>query len=207
MKIVNYLIVLTFLSGSLFMTSCGGGSDQGTSQKDQETTTEEQAEEQQESKDRDQGTVKNDEEEMDSGEDQKVVDKSGMDDPAEITVKTPGTTMQNMHYDVDVIKLNQGQKVTVTLDNVAPEDAAAMKHNFVVTKEADAKDVARKGMQSGKDNNYLPDNKEKVLAYTEVVDQGKQTKVEFTLDEKGTYKFICTYPGHYPTMQGTIEVK
>ncbi len=207
MKIINYLIVLSFLSGSLFMTSCGGGSDQSTSQKDQETTTQEQAEEQKETKDRDQGTTKSDEEEMNPGEDQKVVDKTGKDGPAAITVKTPGTTMQNMRYDVDVIKLNQGQKVTVTLDNVAPEDAAAMKHNFVITKEADSKDVAQKGMQSGKDNNYLPDNKEKILAYTEVVDQGDQTKVEFTLNEKGTYKFICTYPGHYPTMQGTIKVK
>ncbi|MFN5664281.1 MAG: plastocyanin/azurin family copper-binding protein [Bacteroidota bacterium] len=31
--------------------------------------------------------------------------------------------------------------------------------------------------------------------------------VEFTAPEPGTYTYICTYPGHWMAMQGTLIVE
>lgn len=191
------------LAGTFTLTSCGGGSTNESTSSDEESTTKEKKTE---TSSEDPKENKEEAKEESSG-DRSVVDKTGKSGPVEIMVKTPGNNMQNMRFDVQKIKLDKGQKVKLTLNNVAPEDAAAMKHNFVVTKESDAKSVANKGMKAGKDAGYLPEDKSKILAHTEVLDQGDQTTIEFSLDKAGTYKYICTYPGHYPTMKGTIKVQ
>lgn len=140
-----------------------------------------------------------------TAEEQKVVDKTGMDGKAEITVNTPGESMQEMRYDVDVIKINSAQKVKLTLNN--PAEAEAMKHNFVVVKQADAQSVAKAGLEAGKEKGYLPEDRDKIYAASELVDPGEQTTFEFSLEEAGKYEFICTYPGHYPLMKGKIVVE
>ncbi len=198
-KTNQLLAVIIFLNGLVALSGCGGGSQKQTNGSQEKAT--QNTEKQKKKSAKSDGAKK-----QKTAKNEKTVDKRGKGSPVAITVKTPGTTMQNMRYDVSVIKLNKGQTVQLTLKNIAPEDAAAMKHNFVVTKKQDAKTVANKGMKAGKDAGYLPENKDKILAHTKVVEQGKQTQIAFTLNKTGTYKFICTYPGHYPTMQGTIEV-
>jgi len=136
-----------------------------------------------------------------------VIDKTGKAGPALITVTTPGDNMQNMRFDVQRIKIKAGQQVQLTLKNVAPKGAAAMHHNFVVVKTGKAKTVAGKGMKAGEAADYLPEDKSNLIAHTKMLDPGETTRIEFTIDKAGQYKFICTYPGHFPTMQGTIEVK
>lgn len=205
MKIRMLSVFALCVSGSLMLAGCGGGGNQQSSGSDQSAEESKESKESMEKADED---MEKEEEKASAKEDEeKIVDKTGMDGPVEITVKTPGTTMQNMRYDVDEIHLNKGQKVKLTLKNVAPEDAAAMKHNFVVVKKADAKEVATKGMKAGSEKGYLPENKEKIKAHTEVLEQGEETTITFTIDEAGTYEYVCTYPGHYPTMKGTIMVK
>ncbi len=197
--IKSFSLAALFLAGIFTQTGCGGGNTNDGSASNEESTTKDEKPQMDENSD--------EADKDESSGDRRIIDKTGKSGPVEIMVKTPGNNMQNMRFDVKKIKLNKGQKVKLTLNNVAPEDAAAMKHNFVVTKEADAKSVANKGMKAGEDSGYLPEDKSKILANTEVLDQGEQASITFTIDEAGTYKYICTYPGHYPTMQGTIKVQ
>jgi plastocyanin len=40
-----------------------------------------------------------------------------------------------------------------------------------------------------------------------MAEPGKTVTFEFTAPEAGTYTYICTYPGHWMKMQGTLIVE
>jgi len=43
---------------------------------------------------------------------------------------------------------------------------------------------------------------------TEVAKPGETVEVTFTApEEPGAYTYLCTYPGHWATMQGTMRVE
>jgi azurin len=65
-------------------------------------------------------------------------------------------------------------------------------------------------MQAGVAADYLPADKAKLVAYTKLVGGGESASTTFkTADLKAgtTYKFFCTFPGHFGVMQGTFAVK
>ena len=43
-----------------------------------------------------------------------------------------------------------------------------------------------------------------VIAHTRLIGGGESDEVEFTINQPGVYDFICSYPGHWGTMQGKI---
>jgi azurin len=45
-----------------------------------------------------------------------------------------------------------------------------------------------------------------IIAHTPMSAPGETVTVEFTAPAEGDYPYICTYPGHYMTMQGTMHV-
>lgn len=194
---IQLLMTILLLAGTLVFSSCGGGSQKDSSEDKEKSEAQKEEKEQKNKKDKEDKKEK-------MKKDKKVVDKTGEGDEVSITVKTPGENMQDMRYNVDVIKIKKGQKVKLTLNNVA--ESQAMQHNFVVVKEENAKKVANEGMKNP-DNGYLPKGKKNVLAATKMAKPGDKVEAEFTIEEKGTYKFICTYPGHYPNMTGTIKVQ
>ena len=53
---------------------------------------------------------------------------------------------------------------------------------------------------------YVPDST-KVLYATKLLDPGQQTKLAFTAPgQAGEYPYLCTYPGHWRRMVGTLAV-
>ncbi len=199
MRKFQYFLTVS-LAATLTLTSCGGGgsqSNQNNAEKDQTQQRPDMAKQEKDSKSKADGAS-----EM---ADSAMADLTNAGDQASVTVKTPGTNMQNMRYDLNMIKIQKGQTVQLTLKNVAPESAKAMKHNFVVVKPQNARDVATAGMKN-KANDYLPKDQSNILAHTKILNPGEKTTVTFTMGETGTYEYICTYPGHYPTMKGKIKV-
>jgi azurin len=80
-----------------------------------------------------------------------------------------------------------------------------MAHNVVVlvkgTDIVDFADVAR----YAKNEQYVPSSVESlVIAHTKMVNGGQSDEVDFMITEPGTYDYICSYPGHWGTMQGKI---
>ena len=43
-----------------------------------------------------------------------------------------------------------------------------------------------------------------IVTYTPLAGPGERTAVVFTMPPPGEYPFICTFPGHYSFMQGTL---
>src|SRR5690606_42039248 len=87
---------------------------------------------------------------------------------------------------------------------------AAMGHNVVITSEADMQGVAADGLAAGADNQYVPQDDDRVIAFTEIIGGGESTSVTFsTSDMQGgdPYMFFCSFPGHSALMKGTISIE
>jgi len=112
-----------------------------------------------------------------------------------------------MQFDTKEIKVKAGEKVTLTLKHVGKLPVQAMGHNWVLLKEGVVlKDFAMSAMQY-KDNGYLPEDSKDVIAATKLLGGGETDTITFDAPEKGTYTFLCSFPGHYGLMQGTFVVE
>lgn len=121
----------------------------------------------------------------------------------EVTIQPVGNQMK---YEQTAFTVPAGEEITLTFENTAT--SPAMEHNVVILTSTDDAVVNRVGqaaMQAA-DTEYVPDD-EAVLAATDMSAPGETVSVTFTApSEPGTYRYICTYPGHYTVMQGTMTV-
>ena len=83
-----------------------------------------------------------------------------------------------------------------------------MGHNFVLLKAGtDLAAFSAKAINA-KNTNYVPPSEAaSVIAHTEVVGGGGSTTIEFDAPAKGSYPFICSFPGHYAIMKGQFIVE
>lgn len=122
----------------------------------------------------------------------------------EITITPVGNEMK---YEQTDFTVQPDQKVTIVFKNTAT--SPSMQHNVVVLNtndDAAVQRVGEDGMAAGSKNDYVPEDPA-VLANTPVAPPGETVKVTFTApSEPGQYRYICTFPGHWATMQGTMTV-
>lgn len=101
-------------------------------------------------------------------------------------------------------------EVTVTLAHVGKMPVEQMGHNWVLTRTDEYKDVAQKGMRAGLENQYLPQDDDRVIAATDLIGGGESTSVTIdtsSLESGGDYTFFCSFPGHYGVMNGKLVVE
>jgi len=116
------------------------------------------------------------------------------------------TVPEQMLYDKTLIVVEAGKPVEIILIN---DDA--MPHNLLVVAPGAAEEIgpAAEKMPPEPDAQgrlYVPESP-KVLHATRMVDPGQQTKLSFTApDEPGDYQYVCTFPGHWRRMLGTLAV-
>jgi len=122
----------------------------------------------------------------------------------EFTVNGIGNNMAEMAYDTKELKVTAGAKVKITLTNKATD--ASMLHNLVIVKQGSEKDVAMEGINL-KESNYFNAQNPSVIGGSGLAGPGQSVEFEFTAPTAGTYSFICTYPGHWTKMQGTLIVE
>lgn len=131
--------------------------------------------------------------------------RTGGDAESEIVIQPVGNEMR---YQQTSITVNAGQEVTIVFENTAT--SPAMQHNVVVLntdEDAVVDRVGQAAIQAGEANEYIPDD-DAILAYTELAQPGETVSVTFTApSEPGNYRYICTFPGHYMLMQGTMTVR
>lgn len=122
--------------------------------------------------------------------------------PKTITLTPVGN---NMEFAETEFSVRPGQRVTIVFENTAT--SPAMVHNVVVLNTSDEEVVKRIGQAAVSASNYVPDDPT-VIAATDVAEPGEATEVTFTAPEApGEYTYVCTYPGHYVSMYGTMVVK
>ncbi|AFI85423.1 azurin [Methylophaga nitratireducenticrescens] len=101
------------------------------------------------------------------------------------------------------------ETVKVTLKHTGSLAKNMMGHNWVLTRTDDMQAIVKAGAAAGLDNNYLPEEDDRVIAATEVIGGGESANVEFSTeglaDEKLT--FFCSFPGHSGIMKGRFDIQ
>jgi len=112
-----------------------------------------------------------------------------------------------MKYDKSELKVPANSVVTLTLVNEGQMPKAAMGHNFVLLKNGtDLAAFGMKAIEAGIDNDHIPASNA-IIAHTKLIGGGEETTVTFDAPAKGTYDFICSFPGHYGIMKGKFIVE
>ncbi|WP_318640170.1 azurin [Flavobacterium ardleyense] len=128
--------------------------------------------------------------------------------PAEMgTIEVTLNSDDAMKFDTSEIKVKEGQTVILTLNHTGKLPEAAMGHNFVLLKQGVVMADFATAAIAAKDNEYIPNDGKDVIAHTETIGGGESTKITFTAPAKGTYDFLCTFPGHYSMMNGKFIVE
>jgi azurin len=112
---------------------------------------------------------------------------------------------ENMRFDNELFRVRAGKKIKLIFTNTGKKSPASMTHNVVILmKGTDIADFAD-AVHNAKDEQYVPASVSSlVIAHTRLVSGGDSDVVEFTIPLAGVFDFICSFPGHWGTMQGKI---
>lgn len=112
-----------------------------------------------------------------------------------------------MQYSTKEIKVKAGQKVRLTLRHIGKLDVNIMGHNFVLLKKDVDLVAFAAAAATQKDNKYIPQGTQDVIAHTDIIGGGQVTTIEFDAPEVGTYEYLCSFPAHYAMMRGQFIVE
>ena len=116
-----------------------------------------------------------------------------------------------MQFDVKNFEVKAGKSVIITFKNTGKLPKIAMGHNLVLLKKGNtAISFGQKALGAGANAvNPLPDSlKDDVIASTKLLGPGEEEVLSFTAPkESGAYEYVCTFPGHFAMMRGTMTVK
>jgi azurin len=122
-----------------------------------------------------------------------------------VTIQPKGNQMK---YKQTEFTVAPGETIKLVFENTAT--SPSMQHNVVVlnsTEDEAFRRVGEAGMQAGSANEYVPED-DAILAHTSMAKPGETVSVTFTVPETaGEYGYVCTFPGHWATMQGTMYVE
>lgn len=125
-----------------------------------------------------------------------------------VTLEPQGNRMK---YATTEFSVAPGETVRLVFENTAT--SPSMQHNVVIltsNDEALFEKVGEAGTRAGSTNDYIPQEenlRDQVLAYTPMSQPGETVEVTFTApEESGEHGYLCTFPGHWATMQGTMIV-
>lgn len=114
------------------------------------------------------------------------------------------STIPGLKYDKKSLSVKAGSTVKLTFYN--NDD---MPHNIVFTAPGKADAVGKAALDLGLQGerlDYVP-NSDNVLHFTQLLGPGARETIYFRAPEKpGAYQYVCTFPGHYLSMRGTLSV-
>ena len=100
------------------------------------------------------------------------------------------------------------ETVTINLTHTGTLPAAAMGHNWVLSKPEYVQEIGTAGVGAGLEANYLPAGDDRILAASAMIGGGESTSVTFSTDALTpgeTYAFFCSFPGHWGVMKGRFQ--
>ncbi|AUC85854.1 azurin [Polaribacter sp. ALD11] len=111
-----------------------------------------------------------------------------------------------MKFSKEILKVEGGKKVKITFKHTGKMDKKVMGHNFVLLKKGVSMSSFGNKAASASSNEYIPEDTEDVIVHTKLIGGGEVTTIEFDAPAAGTYRFICSFPGHYAVMNGKFIV-
>lgn len=110
-----------------------------------------------------------------------------------------------MRFDLSEIRVKAGETVRLTLNHKGKLPENVMGHNFVLlSRGTDISSFSAQAMNA-KANDYIPSTG--VIVHTDLIGGGESSTIEFQVPQRGTYDFICSFPGHYSMMKGKFIVE
>ncbi|CAN5429828.1 hypothetical protein BH23BAC1_BH23BAC1_18210 [soil metagenome] len=113
-------------------------------------------------------------------------------------------TLPGLKFDLEAIKVKAGSKVMLTFNN--NDD---MPHNCVIVLPGQAQVVGDAAFNlgiKGAELHYAPDTPD-LLFHTRLLQPGASETIYFEApSQPGNYTYVCTVPGHYFVMTGTMTV-
>ena len=114
------------------------------------------------------------------------------------------TANDQMKFSTNELHVKANEKVTLTMKNEGTQPKEAMGHNFILLK--DGTDLASFAKEAISAPDHIPASDPNIIAHTKLLGPGESDTIEFTVPA-GTYIFICSFPGHYLTMTGTLTAE
>ena len=117
-----------------------------------------------------------------------------------------GTVTDQMIFDKERLVVRAGKPVEIIFENTD-----IMPHNFVVTKPGALEEVGLLGESTATqpgalERNYVPPSN-KILLASRLLQPRDAQKLDFTAPARaGVYPYVCTYPGHWRRMYGSLYV-
>ena len=132
-----------------------------------------------------------------------------VDEDGVAQVRIGGT--DSIEYTLDQFEVEAGQTVELTFTHEGRLPVEQMGHNVVILQPGmDYMEFGARAMEVGgsPENDYLPEEmRSEVVAYTDMIGGGETVSITFTApEEPGSYAFLCTFPGHFATMNGVMTV-
>lgn len=117
------------------------------------------------------------------------------------------TGNDQMKFNVEKMEAKAGEELTVVLTNVGMLPKEAMGHNWVLLKAGtDVAAFATAAMTAKATDYVAPAMKDQVIAMIKVLGPKEKGEVTFKAPAPGVYNYICSFPGHYMLMKGTLTV-
>ena len=123
-----------------------------------------------------------------------------------VTVIKIKVIKNEMKYDLKSFTVEAGKAVEIVFEN--PD---FMQHNMVIAQIGALQTVGKAADKlasdpKGAEKQYVPDMPE-VLFSTKLVNPQQTVKLTFVAPKKeGDYPYVCTFPGHWSLMNGTMKV-
>lgn len=118
------------------------------------------------------------------------------------------TANDQMKFSVTNIDAKAGEQLKIVLTNIGTLPKEAMGHNFVLLKAGT--DVASFAVaaSTARDKDYIPEAlKDQIIAHTALLGPRKSDEITFRVPAAGEYPFLCSFPGHFALMKGTLTAK
>ncbi len=113
----------------------------------------------------------------------------------------------NIKFNKTEIRVKSGERITLTLNNVGKMLKMSMGHNFVILKKGvDMEKFAGEAMVAA-NTDYIPNEGKDVIVHTKMLGGGESDTITFDAPAKGTYEFLCSFPGHWINMRGKFIVE
>jgi len=183
-------LTLSILGISLFI-ACGGNSSKEESNSEEKTMTSKELMQQQAK-------------EKENAPKETASTDNSESEVVELTIEGN----DQMRFNLDEMKVKAGSTVKVTLKHVGKMTKQQMGHNWVLLKQGtDIMEFGQKAAGAA-NNDYIPQEEaSKVIAHTKTIGGGEETTITFEAPKKGTYDFICSFPGHVALMKGKFIVE
>jgi azurin len=124
-----------------------------------------------------------------------------------VAVFVVSTVREQMRYDTTRLVVEAGKPFEIVLEN-----GDFMPHNLTVVQGGSRPKVGALSMKMKPDQAdaagraFVPRIKE-VLAATPLLEPGQKYRLQMTApNAEGNYEYVCTYPGHWEMMWGTLVV-